>query len=59
MTNAEALITDLELIDDDANAEYVADYIACPSSEDCTYDGKDNSMCTRCKVKWLRSDFED
>jgi len=33
--------------------ELVAEYIECPSSPDCTYDGKDESPCVECKVKWL------
>lgn len=59
MTNAEALIQGLKEVDDDDIAESVADYISCPSSSGCTYDGgKDHSPCIACKVKWLRGEWE-
>lgn len=59
MTNAKALIQGLKEVDDDYIAESVADYIICPSSDDCTYDGgKDHSPCIACKVKWLRGEWE-
>lgn len=59
MTNAEALIQGLQEINDDEIAEQVADYINCPSSDDCTYNGgKDHTPCTACKVKWLRDAWE-
>lgn len=58
MTNAEAIIQSLQEIDDEEVAMSVADYINCPSSNDCTYDGKDSSPCCDCKIKWLRSKFK-
>lgn len=59
MTNAESLIQGLQEIDEYEIAEQVADYINCPSSDDCTYDGgKDHSPCISCKVKWLRDEWE-
>lgn len=58
MTNAEAIIKDLQNIDDYEIAIFVAEYIACPSSDDCTYDGRDSSPCVDCKIRWLRSDFD-
>lgn len=59
MTNAEVLIQGLNEIYDDDIAESVADYISCPSSPDCTYDGgKDHTPCTVCKIKWLRDEWE-
>lgn len=44
---------------DDDGLSYVADYIACPSLEDCNYDGKNNDCCTECKVRWLQKEWED
>ena len=58
MTNAETIIVDLKNVDDYEIAIFVADYINCPSSDDCTYDGRDSSPCTDCKIRWLRSDFD-
>jgi len=58
VTNAEALIQGLQEVEDDEVVVFVADYINCPSSDDCKYDGKDNSPCCDCKVKWLRGNFE-
>lgn len=37
----------------------VADYINCPSVDECEYDGNDNSCCTDCKIKWLRGEWEN
>ena len=59
MTNAEAIIQALKNIEDDEIAESVAEYINCPSCDDCTYQGGDNSMCTECKITWLRGKWED
>ena len=58
MTNAEVIANDLQKIDDDEVAEFVADYIACPSSDDCKFDGADSSPCTGCKTKWLQQEWE-
>lgn len=59
MTNAEALIQGLQKIDEGDIAEQVSDYISCPSSSECGYNGsKDNSHCTPCKIKWLRAEWE-
>lgn len=58
MKNAEMIIQALQEVGDDDVAESVADYINCPSSTDCTYDGNDSSPCLECKIRWLRSDFE-
>lgn len=60
MTTAEALANGLQEINEDYIAESVADYINCPSSSECAYDGsKDHTPCTACKVKWLRSEWEN
>ena len=60
MTNAEALVEALKEVNDDDVAESLISYIDCPSSPGCTYDGgKDHSPCTDCKIKWLRSEWED
>lgn len=44
---------------EDLQQEILADYFACPSSDDCKYDGYDNSICAECKAKWLNSEWED
>lgn len=59
MTNAEVLIHDLQMIDNDEAVESVADYINCPSSDDCKFDGKDHTPCVACKVRWLKAKWED
>lgn len=60
MTNAESVIQGLEEIDDDEVAEMVTEAINCPSSLECAYDGgHDQTVCIACKVKWLRSEYED
>lgn len=59
MTNAEVIIQGLQEIKDNDVAECVADYISCPSSLDCKYDGKDSTPCSECKIKWLRNEWED
>ena len=61
MKNFEVLKHDLEHFEylEDFQQESLADYIACPSSDDCKYDGWDNSVCTECKVKWLNSEWLD
>lgn len=61
LTNAEALCADLKNFAslDEEQQEAIADYIACPSSPDCEYDGgHDHSCCAPCKVKWLLSSWE-
>lgn len=45
--------------EDEETLSYVADYIACSSEEECVYDGKDNSCCNECKVKWLQKEWLD
>lgn len=57
MTNAEVLVHDLQEINKEEVAQCVADYIACPSSDDCKFDGSDSTPCTDCKIKWLQSEF--
>ncbi len=61
LKNWEVLKHDLEYFEhlEDFQQEAVADYIACPSSSSCDYDGYNNSVCTRCKVSWLKSEWED
>jgi hypothetical protein len=61
MKNFEVLKHDLEHFEylEDFQQESLADYIACPSSDDCKYDGWDNSVCTECKVKWLNDEWID
>lgn len=59
MTNAEAIIEGLQMINEDHIAECVSDYINCPSSPDCAYDGrKDLIPCLSCKIKWLREEWK-
>ena len=60
LKNWEVLREDLKNFDhlEDFQQEQLADYIACPSSDDCQYDGVDNSCCTGCKVRWLNSKWE-
>lgn len=61
MTNAEAIASDLTTAIKDNNEELlecVAEYIACPSEEECNYDGGSNQEpCVICKMKWLRKEF--
>lgn len=60
MTNAESVIQGLMEINDDEVAEMVADAISCPSSQECDYDGgRDHTVCIACKIKWLRSEYEE
>lgn len=57
MTNREVLINSLK---DKEVDECTVDYIACPSSENCNYDGgNDHSPCDICKMKWLDEEWED
>lgn len=59
-TNAEVLgeiLVNFKAQEDFIQEEF-ADYIACPSSEDCEYDGLHNDCCTKCKVQWLLSKWE-
>lgn len=60
LKNWEVLKHDLERFEflEDFQQEDLADYIACPSSDDCGYDGIDNSCCAACKVRWLNSKWE-
>lgn len=61
LTNADALCADLKNFAslDEEQQEAVADYIACPSSPGCEYDGgSDRSCCAPCKVKWLLGFWE-
>lgn len=58
MTNAEALISGLQMIGDDDAIEFIADYIKCPGSSDCTLDGKDTNLCMVCKARWLKKKWE-
>ena len=61
MTNAEVLVHDLKKFEflEDFQKEALADYIACPNSPDCKYDGgHDHGCCSECKVKWLESEWE-
>lgn len=39
--------------------ELAADYVSCPSVNDCKYDGKNGEVCTECKVKWLESEWDE
>lgn len=61
MKNFEVLKHDLENFEhlEDFQQESLADYIACPSVDDCKYDGWDNSICTKCKVEWLNDEWTD
>lgn len=62
MRNAEVIARDLLTAikgDDDQLLECVSDNIACPSEEDCKYDGGSNhTPCTKCKIKWLKKEFK-
>lgn len=62
MTNAQALaqaFADYEGLDDYIQ-EGIADYINCPNSADCAWDGKaeHNFICTECKMRWLEQEWE-
>ena len=62
MKNLEAIAKSLLLSADGEDEEilsFVADYISCPSEDECHYDGKDNTCCNKCKVKWLQKEWED
>lgn len=62
MKNFEAIAKSLLLSvggEDEEVLSFVADYIACPSEKNCLYDGKDNTCCNECKVKWLQKEWED
>ena len=58
MTNREVLIKSLQ--DGDSKTDLcTVDYIACPSCDDCSYDGGiDTSMCSYCKAEWLNKEWE-
>lgn len=60
-TNAEVIANDLLTAikeDNEELLECVADYIACPSEEECNYDGGTNhEPCVECKKKWLKKEF--
>jgi len=59
MTNAEMLVHDLSNAKDDGELEALVDYIGCPNSHDCNYDGSSNHKpCVECKIKWLKSKWE-
>ena len=57
MTNREVLIKSLQ----DKEADIcTVEYIACPSSPGCKYDGSsDYSACEECKMEWLDKEWED
>lgn len=57
MTNAQVLaqgLSDFDSLEYEAQ-ETIADYIECPNSNDCAWDGKTENLyiCTECKVRWL------
>ena len=61
-TNAEVLADGLNdfALKEDFTQEEIVDYISCPGTSPCDYDGGSNhDCCTRCKVKWLLSKWED
>ena len=61
-TNAEVLADGLNdfALKEDFTQEEIVDYISCPSTSPCDYDGGSNhDCCTQCKVKWLLSKWED
>jgi hypothetical protein len=60
-TNAMVLSDALKAFPDlDTEAqEHIADYIACPSTDYCNYDGSNHEVCSTCKAKWLLEDWED
>lgn len=59
MKNWEAIKHDIQHFDflEDFQKEALAEYIACPNSTDCKYDGGDHSCCAECKVKWLEEEW--
>lgn len=62
MTNAEVLAKALSEFEglEYEQQEQIADYVECPNSRECNWDGnpKDMSACTECKVKWLQQEWE-
>lgn len=62
MSNAEVIAKDLLTAikeEDEELLECVAEYINCPSEDDCKYDGgSDHTPCIECKKKWLKKEFE-
>lgn len=60
MKNYEVLAEELTdyMYLEDFQKEYVAEYISCPSADECKYDRGDNSRCIECKMKWLESEWE-
>ena len=61
-TNAQVLAQGLGEFDglDYEVQETIADYIECPSSNDCEWDGKaeHSYICTECKIRWLNQEWE-
>lgn len=62
MTNAEVIAQGLKDFAalEDCVQEIIADYIDCPSVENCARDGKSEhkDVCTECKVKWLMQEWD-
>lgn len=62
MTNAEVIAEGLKDFAalEDCVQEIIADYIDCPSVENCAWDGesKHKDVCTECKVKWLMQEWD-
>lgn len=62
MKNLEAIAKALMLSvggEDEEMLYFAADYIGCPSEDDCQYDGEDISCCKDCKVLWLQKEWEE
>jgi len=61
MKNFKMLSEDLKNYDalDNCQKQCITDYISCPNSDDCQYDGKDNSCCVNCKIRWLEMEVNN
>lgn len=60
-TNAEVIgkgLLEFESLED-YQQETIADYIECCNSGDCRFDGKDTSVCTECKINWLKKKWDE
>ena len=58
MTNLEVIVEDLLNLEK-SEFHTVCDYISCPSSTECNYDGENNECCEECKFKWLYKEFDE
>lgn len=60
-TNAQVIAHDLKFFHtlEDYQKDVVADFISCPGSGKCEWDGnpKNTSVCIECKVRWLEQEW--